>query len=83
MKAIFKELPPFERFRKDYFDDEGFRALQIEMLKNPEAGDVIKDTGGLRKLRFSDNRRGKGKRSGLRVIYYWWVAEDQFLLFTI
>lgn len=70
MKAIFKELPPFERFRKDYLDDDGFRALQVEMLKNPEAGDVIKDTGGLRKLRFSDHRRGKGKRGGLRVIYY-------------
>ena len=83
MKAIFKELPPFERFRKDYLDDEEFRALQVGMMKSPEAGDVIKDAGGLRKLRFSDSRRGKGKRGGLRVIYYWWLAEAQFLLFTI
>ena len=40
-------------------------------------------TGGLRKLRFGDRSRGKGKRGGLRVIYYWWVAADQFWLFTL
>lgn len=83
MRATFVELPPFERHRKDYIDDSCYLALQIEMLKNPQAGDVIKDTGGLRKLRFSDHRRRKGKRSGLRVIYYWWIDESQFLLFTI
>lgn len=41
------------------------------------------DTGGLRKLRFADARRGKGKRGGLRVIYYWWDAGLQFWLFTL
>ena len=83
MRATFVELPPFERKRKEYLDDSSFQALQEEMLKNPQAGDVIKDTGGLRKLRFTDKRRGKGKRGGLRVIYYWWIDESQFLLFTV
>ena len=41
------------------------------------------DTGGLRKVRFADARRGKGKRGGLRVIYYWWVAGLQIWLFTL
>ncbi len=41
------------------------------------------DSGGLRKLRFADTRRGKGKRGGLRVIYYWWDAGFQFWLFTL
>ena len=41
------------------------------------------DTGGLRKLRFADTRRGKGKRGGLRVIYYWWDVGFQFWLFTL
>jgi hypothetical protein len=50
---------------------------------NPEAGDVIPGTGGLRKLRFTDERRGKGKRGGLRVIYYWWNSGSQFWLFTV
>jgi hypothetical protein len=44
---------------------------------------VIPGAGGLRKLRFADERRGKGKRGGLRVIYYWWDAGLQFWLFTI
>lgn len=50
-------------------DDEAYLAFQDELKKNPEAGDVIQGTGGLRKLRFGDPRRGKGKRGGLRVIY--------------
>lgn len=51
-------------------DNESFKALQNELMQNPEAGDVIKGTGGLRKVRFADAKPGKCKRSGLRVIYY-------------
>ena len=52
-------------------------------MKNPEAGDVIQGAGGLRKMRFADSRRGKGKRGGLRVIYYWWSGGMQFWLYTL
>lgn len=52
-------------------------------MQNPEAGDVIEGAGGLRKLRYGDSRRGKGKRGGLRVIYYWWDGGLQFWLFTL
>jgi mRNA-degrading endonuclease RelE of RelBE toxin-antitoxin system len=83
MKALFVELPAFARHRADYLDDDGFRALQQSMLKNPDAGDVIEGAGGLRKLRHADPRRGKGKRGGLRVIYYWWDGGRQFWLFTL
>lgn len=83
MKATFIELPPFERLRDTYFDDESFKALQNEMMKNPDAGDVIQGAGGLRKIRYADERRGKGKRGGLRVIYFWKDAADQFWLFTV
>jgi len=41
-------------------------------MNNPDVGEAIQGTGGLRKLRLADARRGKGKRGGLRVIYYWW-----------
>ena len=58
-------------------------ALQNFLIKRPDAGDPIQDTGGLRKLRFADARRRKGKRSGLRIIYYWWVTGSQFWLFTL
>ncbi|WP_159912368.1 type II toxin-antitoxin system RelE/ParE family toxin [Pantoea sp. 18069] len=83
MKAVFVELPAFARYRLDYLDDENFRALQQSLMKNPEAGDVIEGTRGLRKVRHADPRRGKGKRGGLRVIYYWWDGKNQFWLFTL
>jgi len=83
VKAVFVELPPFERHREDYLDDEAFLKLQRALMLNPEAGDVVPGTGGLRKLRFADKRRGKCKRGGLRVIYYWWDAGSQFWLFTV
>ena len=53
------------------------------LMNNPEAGDVIEGTGGLRKVRYADEKRGKGKRGGLRVIYYWWLSGKQFWLFTV
>ena len=52
-------------------------------MKSPDAGDVIEGTGGLRKRRFADARRGKGKRGGLHVIYYWWESGLQFWLYTV
>lgn len=83
MQATFVELPPFEKYRADYLSDDDYRLLQQDMLRNPEAGAVIKGTGGLRKLRFADKRRSKGKRGGLRVIYYYWVKGTQFWMFSI
>ena len=52
-------------------------------MANPTVGDVIQGTGGLRKLRFADTRRGKGKRGGLRVIHYYWTGGPEFWLFTL
>lgn len=83
MQAVFVELPAFARYRQDYLDDDGFRRLQSALLENPEAGDVIEATGGLRKMRHADVRRGKGKRGGLRIVYFWWRAGSQFWLFTL
>lgn len=83
MKGVFVELPAFERYRSAYLDDDAFIELQKLLMSHPDVGDLIPDTGGLRKLRFVDERRGKGTRGGLRVIYYWWVAGWQFWLFTL
>jgi hypothetical protein len=83
MQAVFIELPAFERHREDYLDDEGFTQLQIALMANPTVGDVIEGTGGLRKLRFADIRRGKGKRGGLRVIHYYWTGGPEFWLITL
>jgi hypothetical protein len=83
MRGLFVELPAFERHRAEYMDNGAFGKLQQELLENPEAGEVIEGTGGLRKLRFEDARRGKGKRGGLRIIYFWWNAGSQFWLYTL
>lgn len=83
MKATFIESPPFERHRQNYLSDASYREFQIVLMENPEAGDVIEGTGGLRKIRHADEKRGKGKRGGLRVIYYWWLSGKQFWLFTV
>ncbi len=81
--ATFVELPPFERWRQNYLTDEDYRALQNLLLVNPEAGDLIQGSGGLRKVRFEDKRRGKGKRGGLRIIYYFWDGGQEFWMFTL
>lgn len=83
VNAVFVELPAFARHRDAYLEDAAFVELQQELMKRPTAGVVIEGAGGLRKLRFRDARRGKGKRGGLRVIYYWWDAGRQFWLFTV
>jgi len=44
---------------------------------------VIANAGGFRKIRFGDPRRGKGKRGGLRVIYFWFQEDDQIWMMTI
>ncbi len=82
MRAIFVELAPFRKYRSDYLTDDEYRLLQEEMLAKPDAGDLIQGTGGLRKLRFADKRRNKGKRGGLRYLLLW-GGGLQFWMFTL
>jgi hypothetical protein len=83
MHAVFLELSPFARHRERYLDDRAFRLLQEWLMRAPELGAVMQGTGGLRKLRIGDSQRGKGKRGGLRVIYFHWPAGSQFWLFAV
>lgn len=78
----FFEAPPFTRYLPDYFTDEEYRSLQHLLAQNPDLGDLMPGTGGFRKLRWADQRRGKGRRGGLRVIYYYFSAEQQIWLLT-
>ncbi|WP_264368272.1 type II toxin-antitoxin system RelE/ParE family toxin [Paraglaciecola mesophila] len=81
MKCIFVESKIFEKYRDDYLSDEEFRLFQAELMSDPKQGDVIQGTGGLRKLRVAS--KGKGKRGGSRVIYYFFDQKRRFYLLTI
>ena len=83
MKLVFLEAPPFTRLLGDYLTDESYRELQRTLMENPEMGNVMPGTGGFRKVRWEDAHRGKGKRSGLRVIYYYLSADHQIWFFTL
>jgi hypothetical protein len=78
---IFVETPPFERLREKYLDDNQFRLLQATLMARPDAGAIIVGSGGIRKIRWSVE--GRGKRGGLRVIYFWLSAEGHVYFLTV
>ncbi|MGE8067237.1 type II toxin-antitoxin system RelE/ParE family toxin [Pseudomonas sp. NPDC089569] len=78
---IFIETSAFTRRAKDLIDDEAYTSLQNVLVRNPSAGDVIEDTGGIRKIRIA--AKGHGKRGGARVIYYHFVSMSQIVLLMI
>lgn len=81
MKSVFVESTIFEKYRNEYLSDEEFRLFQAELMSNPKQGDVIQGTGSLRKIRVAS--KGKGKRGGSRVIYYFLDEKRRFYLLTI
>ncbi len=83
MQLIFFETPLFTRLLPKYLDDQEFRALQLALLENPQMGNLMPGTGGFRKARWKDPKRGKGKRGGLRVIYYHLTTNHQIWFFTL
>ena len=78
---VFVEFPNFTKQVKELLDDEDYRRLQAALIANPELGDLIRGTGGLRKARWS--AKGRGKRGGVRVIYYWIMRRYQVLMLVI
>ena len=68
MKRTFIEVPLFtKRWKEIGLSDEDLLALQIMLLKNPESGPVMEETGGIRKVRFALENRGKS--GSVRVCY--------------
>ena len=65
---IFIESPVFTAQVVELLGDDEYAAFQAHMVENPKAGDVIRDTDGLRKVRWSI--QGRGKRGGVRGIYF-------------
>lgn len=77
----FIEAPIFSKLIYDYIDDTEYSALQIELASRPDAGDIIPGSGGIRKLRWK--LEGRGKRGGLRIIYYWKDKQNKIWLLTL
>ena len=77
----FIESTAFERVRALYLDDEEYAELQQFMMLNPEAGKIIRGSGGVRKLRWK--REGIGRRGGLRVIYYVRYQPNEFWMLAL
>ena len=76
----FVETKLFTKLIDEYLSDDEFAALQLSLVVNPEAGDVIKGTGGVRKYRWA--AKGQGKSGGIRVIYYLRLQNSQIWLLT-
>jgi len=79
----FIEAPAFTRYVSEYLADDKYCELQNQLANNPALGDLMPGTGGFRKLRWADPRRGKGRRGGLRIIYYYFSADQQIWLMTL
>jgi hypothetical protein len=71
----------FTRYIAAYLSDEEQGALQGYLTEHPDGGDIIQGTGGIRKIR--RGAKGKGKRSGIRVIYYWRTAYNHIYLLGV
>jgi hypothetical protein len=76
--VVFVETPIFTKRILQYMDDEEYAMLQRYLAARPDAGDIVKGSGGIRKLRWAGS--GRGKRGGLRVIYFWWVTKGRISL---
>lgn len=78
---LFIETSAFSALLEDWLSDEEYRGLQSYLMEHPDAGDIIRGSGGIRKLRWA--AKGKGKSGGVRVIYYWAKAPEQIYLLTM
>jgi len=77
----FVESSIFERLRPTYLDEDEYSALQQYMLQNPESGEIVPGSGGVRKLRW--RRGGMGKRGGLRIIHFLRYQPNEFWMLTL
>ncbi len=78
---VFIETRAFSRLADEYLSDEELRQLQQFLVENPEEGNIIRNSGGIRRLRW--RVAGRGKRGGIRVIYYLRARRSEIWLLTL
>ena len=72
---IFIETSKFTKLLSDYLSDDEYRMLQWHLQEKPDSGDIVRGSGGVRKVRWAPE--GKGKSGGVRVIYYWKKSDHE------
>jgi mRNA-degrading endonuclease RelE of RelBE toxin-antitoxin system len=77
------ETSIFVRRVSDYLSPEELRLFQVYLVENPKVGRVLQGSGGLRKVRWQIPGKGRGKRSGVRVIYFFLETSDKIYLLMI
>ncbi|MEI6168820.1 MAG: hypothetical protein WCS52_16685 [bacterium] len=75
---VFLETSFFTKQIIALLPDDDYLGLQQALILNPGAGDIIRNSGGLRKVRWRTAARGK--RGGIRVIYYWLVGQNEIYM---
>lgn len=75
---VIIETSVFTRQVQKLLTADEYKELQLALVERPDLGAIIVGSGGLRKVRWSS--RGRGKRGGVRIIYYWAVAQDRILM---
>lgn len=78
---IFIETTAFTKLLPNYLSDEEYRALQTYLMQKPDAGDIVRGSGGIRKVRWASDR--KGKSGGIRIIYYWKKPDHEIWMLTL
>ena len=77
----FVETPTFTRLVLDLMQDDDYAKLQTALARRPDTGKIIPGSGGIRKMRWAGS--GRGKRGGLRIIYYWQVADERIWMLLV
>ncbi len=75
---VIIETTIFTRKIKELMSDDEYKLLQESLVNRPDTGAIIQSTGGLRKLRWK--LEGRGKSGGVRIIYYWVSVDDQIYM---
>lgn len=78
---VFIETSLFSKILPKYLTDDEYRRLQSYLLQKPDAGDIVRHSGGVRKVRWAPS--GEGKSGGIRAIYYWKRSDDEIWMLTL
>lgn len=79
--TVFVESPLFSKLVYDYLTEDEYAGFQTFLAAHPETGDLVKGSGGVRKVRWG--RAGTGKRGGVRVLYYVRTKQEEIWLLVI